>query len=163
MGLIGSTYNIRTVSVALFKLSIAAKMTNFQNVTFRIYVQILEIHLSRFFLLITMILMINSWTNLEDQSIKTKVTDVVESQSCGKSLNCWFLAIFEQFRDITSIHELHSSRDALDVQIKGPQIWCFWNFNFIKMINFNCVLQYDSVELNKFRAIFWKLRQFILE
>ena len=88
MGLIGSTYNIRTVSVALFKLSIAAKMTNFQNVTFRIYVQILEIHLSRFFLLITMILMINSWTNLEDQSIKTKVTDVVESQSCGKSLNC---------------------------------------------------------------------------
>ena len=49
MGLIGSTYNIRMVSVAFFKLSIAAKMTNFQNVTFRIYVHILEIHLSRFF------------------------------------------------------------------------------------------------------------------
>ena len=92
----------------------------------------------------TILFVINSCTKFSDQLIKG--TDVVEPQSCRKSRNCRLLAILTilkkfgrvqnlkiyflkyyivHFRPLSSITELHRSRDIIYCQILGPTISCF--------------------------------------
>ena len=40
-------------------------------------------------------------------------------------------------RPISSITELHRSRDIVYCQIWGPTISCFWNIDFMKWVNFD--------------------------